>query len=112
MVGICWGVLNGPGELAAINYEKDGTMVANGWSWIERNGERFARLLEEANGSLGAICGGAEKKGGFWCVRKERRRKADGEEEKNVQKEVLELILEVRGKKQRSLEDIAIRSSV
>jgi hypothetical protein len=55
MVGICWGVLNGPGELAARNYEKDGAMAANGWNWIERNGERFARLLEEANGSLGAI---------------------------------------------------------
>jgi len=53
-------VLNGPGKLAAGNYEKgwsriDGeeqAMAANGGSWMERSGRRFGMLQEEANGSL------------------------------------------------------------
>jgi hypothetical protein len=45
-------VLSGPGELAARNYEKDGAMAADGESQIERSSKGFARLLEEANGSL------------------------------------------------------------
>jgi hypothetical protein len=48
-------VLNGPRELAAGNYEKDGAMAADSGSQIERNGERFRRLLEEANGSQRVI---------------------------------------------------------
>ncbi len=45
-------MLNGLRELAAGNYEKDGAMAADGGSRIERNGEKFRRLLEEANGGL------------------------------------------------------------
>jgi hypothetical protein len=48
-------VLNGPKELAAGNYEKDGAMAADGGSWIERNTEKFKRLGEEANGGLWTI---------------------------------------------------------
>ncbi len=48
-------MLNGPRVLVAGNYEKDGTMAVDGGSRIERNGERFKRLLEEANGSRKAI---------------------------------------------------------
>ncbi len=47
-------MLSGPGELAAKNYEKDGAMAANSRSQIEQSSKRFARLLEEANGSLGS----------------------------------------------------------
>jgi len=60
LLGVCWCVLCGPGRLAAGNYEKgwsriDGeeqAMAANGGSWMERNGKRFWRLQEEANGGL------------------------------------------------------------
>ncbi len=53
-------MLSGPGRLAAGNYEEgwsriDGeeqAMAADGGSWMERNGRRFGRLQEEANGSL------------------------------------------------------------
>jgi hypothetical protein len=44
--------MNGPRELAAGNYEKDGAMAADGGSRIERNGKKFRRLGEEANGGL------------------------------------------------------------
>jgi len=58
-------VLNGPGRLAAGNYEEgwsriDGeeqAIAANGGSWRERNGRRFERLQEEANKSLRSFWG-------------------------------------------------------
>jgi hypothetical protein len=60
LLDICWCVLSGLGKLAAGNYEKgwsridedEQAMVADSGSRIERNGKRFGRLLEEANGSL------------------------------------------------------------
>jgi len=52
LLGICWCVLSGPGNLAVGNYEEglsqiDGeeqVIAADGGSWIERSGRRFEKL--------------------------------------------------------------------
>jgi len=74
---LAWCVLNGPGRLAAGNYEEgwsriDGeeqAMVADSGSWMEWSGMRFEKLQEEANGSLMS----------FWGSLITRRRKIGGE---------------------------------